>query len=234
MIVAERKPLSEIRGFVEDFGRILIVGCGTCATVCLAGGEAEVRLVGAGLRISFLRDEKDVEILEDCVTRQCEPEFVEEIQEKVKNESVQAVVSLGCGVGVNFLAEKLETVPVFPGVNTKFFGAAVEPGVWIEMCAGCGDCILHLTGGICPIARCSKSMLNGPCGGSQDGKCEINPEVDCGWALIVERMKKLGTLDRLAERIPPRDWSTSHHGGPRKVIHEEVAPLPAEKGEAES
>ncbi|KPJ52933.1 MAG: hypothetical protein AMS16_05770 [Planctomycetes bacterium DG_58] len=233
MIVAERKPLSEIRSFIEDFHRILVVGCGTCATVCLAGGEAEVRVVGAALRISFLRDEKDVEILEDCVTRQCEPEFVEPIQQKVKEESVEAVVSLGCGVGVNFLAEKLETIPVFPGVNTKFFGAAVEAGVWIEMCAGCGNCILHLTGGICPIARCSKSILNGPCGGSQDGKCEINPEVDCAWALIVERMKKLGTLDRLAEIIPPRDWSTSHHGGPRKVIHEEVAPVSAEKGEAE-
>lgn len=231
MIVAERKPLSEIRGFVDDFHRILIVGCGTCATVCLAGGEAEVKVVGSGLRISFLQDEKEVEILEDCVTRQCEPEFVEKVQQRVRDESVDAVVSLGCGVGVNFLAQKLETVPVFPGVNTKFFGAAVEPGVWIEMCAGCGNCILHLTGGICPIARCSKSILNGPCGGSQDGKCEIDPDVDCGWALIVERMDKLGTLDRLTEMIPPRDWSTSHHGGPRKVIHQEVAPVSGEKGE---
>ena len=233
MIVAERKPLSEIRSFVENYHRILIVGCGTCATVCLAGGEAEVKVVASGLRISFLQDEKEVEILEDCVTRQCEPEFVEKIQQRAQEEGVEAVVSLGCGVGVNFLAEKLETVPVFPGVNTKFFGAAVEPGVWIEMCAGCGNCILHLTGGICPIARCSKSILNGPCGGSQDGKCEINPEVECGWALIVERMKKLGTLDHLAEIIPPRDWSTSRHGGPRRVIHEEVIPLAGENGEAE-
>jgi len=234
MIVAERKPLSEIRSFVENYHRILIVGCGTCATVCLAGGEAEVKVVASGLRISFLQDEKEVEILEDCITRQCEPEFVEKIQERVREDEVDAVVSLGCGVGVNFLAEKLETVPVFPGVNTKFFGAAVEPGVWIEMCAGCGNCILHLTGGICPIARCSKSILNGPCGGSEDGKCEIDPEVECGWALIVERMKKLGTLDRLAEIVPPRDWSTSRHGGPRKVVREEVAPLAGKEEEGDN
>ncbi|KPK65996.1 MAG: hypothetical protein AMK73_01310 [Planctomycetes bacterium SM23_32] len=233
MIVAERKPLAEIRGFVDDYRRILILGCGTCATVCLAGGEAEVKVVAAGLRISFLRDEKEVEILEDCVTRQCEPEFVADLPRKVQDEGVGAVVSLGCGVGVNFLAQTLETVPVFPGVNTEFFGAAVEPGVWLEMCAGCGNCILHLTGGICPIARCSKSILNGPCGGSRDGKCEINPEVECGWALIVERMKKLGTLDRLAEILPPRDWSTSHHGGPRKVIHPEAAPAAIGQGKAE-
>ena len=229
MIVAERKPLSEIRGFVENYHRILIAGCGTCTTVCLAGGEAEVKLVASALRISFLRDEKEVEVLEDCVTRQCEPEFVEKIDQRVKDEGVEAVVSLGCGVGVNFLAQTLETTPVFPGVNTEFFGAVVEPGVWQEMCAGCGNCILHLTGGICPIARCSKSLMNGPCGGSQDGKCEINPEVECGWALIVERMEKLGTLDSLEEIIPPRDWSTSHHGGPRKVVRQDVAPASAGK-----
>ena len=188
-------------------------------------------MVAAGLRIAFLREDKEIEIIEDCITRQCEPEFVDKIVERVKQEDAEAVLSLGCGVGVNFLAEKLETIPVFPGVNTKFFGATVEPGVWVEMCAGCGNCILHLTGGICPVARCSKSILNGPCGGSTNGKCEISPDVDCGWTLIVERMKKLGTLHRLEEIIAPRDWSTSHHGGPRKVIHEEVAPLPSDMKE---
>jgi len=228
MIVAERKPLSEIRSFVEEFRRMLIAGCGTCATVCQAGGEAEVKVVASALRISFLRDEKEVEILEDCVTRQCEPEFLDAIEQRVKDEAVEAVVSLGCGVGVNSLAGRLETVPVFPGVDTKFFGATVEPGVWLEMCAGCGNCILHLTGGICPIARCSKSILNGPCGGSQDGKCEIDPEVDCGWELIVNRMRNLGTLERLGEIIPPRDWSTSRHGGPRRLVREDVAPVPGE------
>jgi ferredoxin len=228
VIVAERKPLLEIRSFIEDYHRILIAGCGTCATVCLAGGEAEVKVVASGLRISFLRDEKEIEILEDCVTRQCEPEFAEELARRARDEEVDAIVSLGCGVGVNSLAQMLETVPVFPGVNTKFFGGAVEPGVWVEMCAGCGDCILHLTGGICPVARCSKSILNGPCGGSQDGKCEISDEVDCGWVLIVERMKKLGTLDQLAAILPPRDWSTSHHGGPRRVVRPEAVSLAAE------
>lgn len=222
MIVAERKPLLDIKSFLKNYRKVLIIGCGTCTTVCLAGGEAEVKLVSTGLRISFLKDGKEIEVLEDCITRQCEPEFVTEVVERVKKEGIEAVLSLGCGVGVNFLAEKLGNIPVFPGVDTKFFGASVEPGVWVEMCAGCGNCILHMTGGICPIARCSKSMLNGPCGGSQDGKCEISPDVDCAWYLIVERMKKLGTLQQLEEITPPNDWSTSHHGGPRRVIREEV------------
>jgi hypothetical protein len=95
------------------------------------------------------------------------------------------------------------------------------------MCAGCGNCILHLTGGICPVARCSKSILNGPCGGSSEGKCEISPDVDCAWTLIVERMKRLGTLDHLGQIIEPRDWSTSRHGGPRRVVHEELKSVKA-------
>jgi len=222
MIVSERKPLSEIKGFIENYRKVMLVGCGTCATVCLAGGESEVSVVASALRIALLQEEKELEVLEDCVTRQCEPEFVEPFAERVLAEQVEAVVSFGCGVGVNFLAEQLQTVPVFPGVNTKFFGATVEPGVWVEMCAGCGNCVLHLTGGICPVARCSKSILNGPCGGSQDGKCEISPDVDCAWVLIVERMKRLGTLDQLDHILPPRDWSTSRHGGPRRVVRDEI------------
>jgi len=227
MIVGERKPFRELKGFIEDYRKVLIVGCGTCATVCFAGGESEVRVVASALRIAFLREGKEREIIEDCVTRQCEPEFVQTVLQKVNDENVEAVLSLACGVGVNFVAEKLDDVPVFPGINTKFFGATVEPGVWIEMCAGCGNCILHLTGGICPVARCSKSILNGPCGGSSDGKCEVSPEVDCAWTLIIQRMKKLGTLDHLDQIIEPRDWSTSRHGGPRRVVHEELKSVDA-------
>ena len=225
MIVGERKPLLELKGFIEDYHKVLIVGCGTCATVCFAGGESEVEVVGSALRIAFLREGKEREILEDCVTRQCEPEFVEKVVQRVKEEGIEAVLSLACGVGVNFVAGQLEDVPVFPGINTKFFGATVEPGVWVEMCAGCGNCMLHLTGGICPVARCSKSILNGPCGGSRDGKCEISPDVDCAWVLIVERMKKLNTLEHLSQILEPRDWSTSRHGGPRRVVHEELKPV---------
>ncbi len=226
MIVAERKSLKEIKGFVEDYHKLMVVGCGTCTTVCLAGGSSEVKVTASGLRIGFLKEEKEIEIIEDCITRQCEPEFVEPLVHKIKENGIQAVISLGCGVGVNFLADKLQTIPVFPGLNTKFFGAAVEPGVWIEMCEGCGNCILHLTGGICPFARCSKAIMNGPCGGSSNGKCEISPDVDCGWSLIVERMKKLGTLDHLERILEPRDWSTSFHGGPRTVVHKEITAIP--------
>ena len=112
--------------------------------------------------------------------------------------------------------------PVLPAINTDFIGVTEKTGVWTERCAQCGNCVLHLTGGICPIARCSKSLLNGPCGGSQDGKCEINPDVDCGWQLIYDRMNRLGQMEKLAEIIPPKDWGTSRDGGPRKIMREDV------------
>jgi ferredoxin len=228
MIVAEAKSLSEVEGFVRQYGKVLVVGCGECVTVCHAGGEKEVKTVAGALRIAARRDQRAQELVEDCVTRQCEPEFVQPIIERVEREGIAAVLSLACGVGVNFLAERLGEVPVFPGVDTKFYGACTEPGVWVEMCAGCGECILHLTGGICPVARCAKSILNGPCGGSNQGKCEISPDVDCAWALIIERMRKLGTLERLAEVTPARDWSHSAHGGPRRVVREDLRQIAVE------
>src|SRR3990172_923389 len=111
MIVAERKPLKEIMGFIEGSRTVLIAGCGTCATVCLAGGEAEVKLVASALRIAYLKEEKEREVIEDCVTRQCEPEFVDPLVKRIRDSGVQAVLSLGCGGGVNLLAEKLDDIP---------------------------------------------------------------------------------------------------------------------------
>ncbi|MCK5230996.1 MAG: methylenetetrahydrofolate reductase C-terminal domain-containing protein [Desulfobulbaceae bacterium] len=222
MITAERKPLGEIKGFLEKYNRILVVGCGTCVTVCFAGGEQEVKTVSAALRIGFKKDGAEKEIFEGCEVRQCDPEYIDQIIERVKNDKIDAVLSLACGVGVNCLAEHIGAVPVFPGLNTAFYGATVEHGKWAEMCAGCGACILHLTGGICPIARCSKSLQNGPCGGCDNGKCEISPDVDCAWILIIKRMEQLGTLESLDEIQQPHDWSKSTHGGVRTIVREDL------------
>jgi hypothetical protein len=103
-------------------------------------------------------------------------------------------------------------------MNTSFLGANLRQGEWSERCAGCGNCTLEKTGGICPVARCSKSLMNGPCGGTRDGKCEVSKDTDCAWVLIVERMERLGRLDELTEIVPPRDWSTARDGGPRRML----------------
>ncbi|HEY64734.1 MAG TPA: hypothetical protein G4O02_09185 [Caldilineae bacterium] len=220
MIVAEQKPFEEIKSLIADAERVLIVGCGTCVTVCFAGGAKEVAVLGSALRMATQLDGNGKIIDEETVQRQCEWEYIDPLEARLSNYDL--ILSLGCGVGVQTLAERFPTMRVVPGLNTKFMGLPVEQGVWEERCQGCGNCILHLTGGICPIARCSKQLLNGPCGGSQDGKCEVNPEIPCAWQLIWERMSAFGRLDDLLKIQPPKDWSTSRDGGPRRIIREDL------------
>jgi ferredoxin len=220
MIVAEQKPLARIKAMLDGYQKVLAVGCGTCVTVCFAGGEKEVGILASALRMATRLDGNGVDVDEVTVQRQCEWEYIDPLAERLEN--YDAILSLGCGVGVQTLAERFPHKRVLPGLNTTFMGLPTEQGVWEERCQACGDCLLDLTGGICPIARCSKQLLNGPCGGSQHGKCEINPEVDCAWQLIWERMSALGLLDRLMEVQPAKDWSTSRDGGPRRIVRDDL------------
>jgi len=222
MIVADKKPIEEI---IEELGaheKILILGCNECVTVCEAGGKKEVGILASALRMYFLNQARDVKIDEETLQRQCDHEYLEEIRDKV--DQYDAIVSIACGVGVQFTAEKYFSTPVYPGVNTCFMGATEERGLWTERCQGCGQCILARTGGICPVSRCAKRVLNGPCGGSSNGKCEINKEIICAWQLIVERLKALDRFDDYEELSPLKDWSTDRAGGPRKVVREDVQP----------
>jgi ferredoxin len=229
MIVAEQKPLEEIKGLLGEAGRVLIVGCGTCVTVCFAGGEKEAGILGSLLRMSTKMEGHAKDVGEVTVQRQCEWEYLDAIRDRVAEADV--VLSLGCGVGVQALAERYPNAVVVPGLNTKFMGLPLEQGVWAERCAACGQCLLGLTGGICPIARCSKQLLNGPCGGSSQGKCEINPDIECAWQLIYDKLKAQGRLSLLMEITPPKDWRTSRDGGPRKIVREDLRLPVAEKVE---
>jgi ferredoxin len=220
MIIAEQKSLEELQKLIDDGQKILVVGCGTCVTVCFAGGAREAAIVSSSLRMATKLKGNAREITDVTVQRQCEWEYLEPLTEQVKD--VDVILSLGCGIGVQAMAEYFPEKWVVPGLNTKFMGMPIEQGVWTERCAACGDCILGITGGICPIARCSKSLLNGPCGGSENGHCEIDPEVDCAWQLIYDRLTSLGKLDVLLEIQPPKNWKTSRDGGPRKIVREDL------------
>lgn len=222
MIVAERKPFDEITGFIKDCKRILLVGCNECVTVCYAGGKKEVGILASALKMAFTKEGKQLEVKEVTLERQCDHEYLEEIRNIIAE--YDAVISLACGVGVQFMAEKYFRTPVFPGVNTLFMGVTEERGVWTERCQGCGQCILGQTAGICPISRCAKRLLNGPCGGSTKGKCEIDKDLDCAWQLIIDRLKELGRLDDYDELIPIKDWSTERAGGPRRLVREDLQP----------
>lgn len=218
MIVAEQKPINEILGMLPEVKNLLVVGCDTCVTVCLAGGEKEVKVLCAAIRMS---PKKIDTVVGTSIERQCDKEFLIEIADKAAQSD--AILSLACGVGVQMLSDFYPGKIVLPALNTLFMGSNEEAGYWMERCLGCGDCMLDQTAGICPKTRCSKGLMNGPCGGSQDGKCEVDLEgLDCGWNLIYHRLKELNRINSMMEIMPPRDWSKSHDGRPRTVIREDV------------
>jgi len=229
MIVAERKPFDEILAMLAPYKRVLVLGCGSCVTVCMTGGEKQAELLAAQLRLAAGKEGKELSVDFDCITRQCDREFIEDLSRDLSE--YDAVLSIACGVGVGFMSEAVPNVPVLPGLDTTFYGANTAPGVWSEYCHGCGDCVLDLTGGICPIARCSKSLINGACGGTNNGKCEVSKDMDCGWQLIYERLKQAGRLDELTKIRPPRDWSKDRGGGMRRLTHAELAEIGEEADE---
>jgi ferredoxin len=217
MITGHRKKIDEILNILEPYKKIILIGCKGCVSICNSGGEKEVGIMSSLITISRKKDGKEIEIKELMAERQCDIEYIENIN----TEGYEAILSTGCGVGVQYLAEKYK-MPVFPALNTDFLGGSLGQGIWVERCQGCGSCLLHLTGGICPITRCSKSILNGPCGGSSGGKCEINKEVECGWQLIIDRLTELGLLENYEQIMPCKDWSSARDGGPRKMIREDM------------
>jgi ferredoxin len=221
VITAEQKPFEEVYGTLQGAKRLLVLGCGTCVTVCMAGGEKEAGIMGSAIRLANGQRGIGMEVVERTIERQCDREFFDAVKEEV--EAADLILSMACGVGVQFASEVFAGKRVIPALNTRFYGTTLEAGVWSERCAGCGSCVLEKFGGICPVARCSKSLLNGPCGGSQKGKCEVDPKtIDCAWQLIYDRMGALGLLDRLEENQPIKDWSTGRDGGPGKIVREDV------------
>ena len=220
MIIAEQKNIDEIIRSVKPFNRVAVAGCGVCVTVCMSGGEREALNIAGLLRLSAKESGRDVDISITTPFRQCDMEFLDGCEAEL--EDADCILSMACGAGVQFMAEKFPDKVVVPGLNTSFIGVNRELGYWTEMCQGCGNCVLEKTGSICPVARCSKSHFNGPCGGSADKKCEIDKQVECGWHLIYERMNRIGQLDRLMELEDVRDWSSSRDGGPRSMRREDV------------
>jgi ferredoxin len=210
--ITEQKPLEEIMQSLEKCKKVYIIGCGTCATICHTGGKSEVldmkeKLEAAGKKVTGWMV---VPTACDELTKYALEESAREIKQ------ADAILAMPCAFGVQTIALYSDK-PVYPALNTLFVGKEEAPGHFIEVCMQCGDCLLARTVGICPLVRCAKSLLNGPCGGSVDGKCEVSPDIPCAWQEIYDRLEALGQLDKLEEIVPLRDWSTSREGGPRRI-----------------
>lgn len=206
MVKAELKSIEEIMDMLKGYHKVLNVGCGGCVSVCLAGGQREVQQLNTMLHFHFKSNNITTKVDEYTVERQCESNFLENLKSRIGN--YDAVLSMACGAGVQYVAEHFPDIPVFPALNTLFIGVNKEIGHYEERCQACSDCILGLTAGICPVAMCAKSLFNGPCGGPQKGKCEVSQETPCAWIEIYERLKKQGRLDNIHKIYETRAWKT--------------------------
>ena len=209
MLVSEQKPVDEILRYLGGDKRVFLVGCRGCAEGCQSGGEQQVvemkqKLENEGKTITGFS-------LIDMVCNESLTRMKLGYQKQAV-DSADSILVLTCGSGIQSTASVVDKV-VHHGCNSISAGTHAE---WkdAERCLECGDCILDYTGGICPIARCAKSLCNGPCGGSEGGKCEVNPDLPCAWHLIIEKLTQLRRLDKLETIIPPKNWSVSLTGGP--------------------
>lgn len=209
MIATAKKPLSEVMAALNGYRRVAVVGCDGCAKVCLTGGSDEVAALAQELKAKG----KEI-VFEATPERTCNVAKAHPVLEPLKDQmrSAQALLVLGCGGAVQitrYLTEQYGlTIPVKSGLNSIGHMDTIVGGqVALEECQDCGDCLLNDTGGICPYTRCAKSLLNGPCGGSENGKCEVDPNRDCAWVLIYNRMVALGEVDRLRRFMAAKDYA---------------------------
>jgi len=210
MLISEQKPLEEILSYLEGDKSIFLIGCKGCAEGWGSGGEKQV----AEMKNTLQEQGKAVSgsVVVDML---CDSVLTKLKLRAYKKEiaAADSILVLTDGAGVQTVAELVDKV-VHPGCNTLSSGGAHAEWKEAERCLECGDCMLEFTGGLCPIARCSKHLLNGPCGGSQDGKCEVDPDIPCVWQQIVDRLAELGQLDKLERLVTPKNWSVSLISGP--------------------
>ena len=215
MVKAERKPIEEIKDAINGYENILVTGCGGCVSICLAGGQREVNELKALLNIHLKKDNISKNFDGYTVERQCNDQFLEELESNINQ--YDCILSMACGAGVQNMARKFPAIPVFPALNTVSIGIDKDIGMYEERCRACGYCVLGYTGGICPVTRCSKGLFNGPCGGTNNESCEISQEVPCAWLDIYNRLKAQDRLDDIKKIHVPMEW---HNQTPRTIVQE--------------
>ncbi len=204
MVKAEPKPLEQITKIIKNYKQVLIIGCGGCVSICLAGGQKETIALNTELNISFKFAKASTRCDGYTVERQCNMKYLQELDDMVT--TYDCILSMACGAGVQLLAERFTDIPVFPALNTMAIGTDRDIGIYEERCRACGECVIGYTGGICPVTRCAKGLFNGPCGGVQKDLCEANSNVQCAWVAIYNRLKNQNRLDHIIELQQVMSW----------------------------
>lgn len=214
MIITEQKPLQEIIGGLKGCDKVFLVGCGECAATCKTGGEPEL----AAMK-KFLEEQGKAVVgmcmpSAPCVAAQTKTEFAKNMKALRQADSI---LVLACGLGAQSVKDndRLE-LTVLPSCNTMFGAVMDARGNFYEKCSLCGECVLGVTAGICPVTLCAKGLLNGPCGGMNKGKCEVDQDKDCAWVLIYKELEKKNKLARFKEIQAAKDFKKSTR--PHKLV----------------
>lgn len=214
MIIGTQKSIEELIALTQPYPRLLLIGCGTCSTVCHTGGKQEISIVARAIILAHQSSATACEIKEIVIHRQCESELCEDLVSL--SGDFDAILSFGCAAGVQTIAEKVRHIPIIPAVNTQCLGRIESEDCWVEQCIGCGDCTLQQSSGICLLTRCPKSQMNEPCGGeTQSGNCEVNPQLECVWTTLAHRSSEQKLPGQICECVDPKNWEKSHSGGCR-------------------
>ena len=201
MIITQKKPIDEVMAMVAPYKTVAIVGCNSCATACQTGGEPQIK------ELTAILEQAGKKVVATTICDYCCMNLgVKGKMKAINAAEPECVICMSCGDGVQCVA-KNTTKPVFPSNDTMYLGEAVRFGVWEESCRFCGQCVLGQTGAICPITQCAKSLVNGPCGGQKNGKCEVNPENPCAWIEIYKRLEATGQLDKLSVTRADKGYS---------------------------
>ncbi|MBF0540154.1 MAG: methylenetetrahydrofolate reductase C-terminal domain-containing protein [Nitrospirae bacterium] len=206
MIISKKKDHEELLSLIGNYNSFFLIGCSECASLCGTGNDEAIaelteKLKAAGKTVVSATIPKT-----GCQTLGTKTELK---KFKEFTDKADAIIVMSCGAGTQSAVEIFPDKPVFPANNTLFLGNMTRFQVFDERCSLCGECIIGLTGGICPVTNCPKGLLNGPCGGMSDGNCEVSPDIKCAWVRIYERQKKIGNLEQMKEIIPAKNWSAN-------------------------
>jgi hypothetical protein len=214
MIITQKKDRKELLETLKDYKSFFLLGCSECATLCGTGGEPELA------ELKELLESQGKTITGTFVAKTGCQVLGTKIELKGHKEALEktdAIIVMSCGAGTQSMVEVFDKKPVFPSNNSLFLGNMTRLQFFDERCSLCGECILDKTGGICPVTACPKGILNGPCGGTKDGKCEVSPDIECAWVRIYDRMAKIGQTEKFKSTVlPAKNWSASIK--PRKLV----------------
>jgi len=199
--ITKQKPVDELKQQLDRFDRVYIVGCGTCATMTRTGGKEEVLAMKEHLQ-------ELGKLITGWVVIPTACDEMTELALKENEGAIQnanCILVMACALGVHRVGLYIDK-PAIPALDTLFIGVEDSPGYFHEVCSQCGQCILGEMAGICPLTACHKGLLNGPCGGTNNGKCEVDKEKDCAWTLIYQRLKEQGRLDLMRKYQPPKNY----------------------------